>query len=252
MDDIDYDDWADFILTEVTRRGWQGGPILDLACGTGNSAAPLIDRGFEVVGVDASSHMLARAREKFPEQEWLEGRFTDFLLAERFTLVQSVFDAINNLLEPAEFVETARRVLAHLEPDGFFVFDVNTAEGLRDLWEGGRVEGWAGGAYYRWLHSYDEASGIATVEASFLQEGEMLTEVHRERKYDPPELVELLTQAGFSSVEVIDYPEGEPAPPLSPRVWVVARKRRAFFSPPDCRCRPWPGLKAAGRPGQGC
>jgi SAM-dependent methyltransferase len=223
MNDIDYDDWADFILTEITSRGWQGGLILDLACGTGNSAAPLLDRGFEVVGIDASAEMLARAREKHPEQEWLEGRFTDFSYPQRFTLVQSVFDAVNNLLDPADFVLTARRVLKHLEPGGFFVFDVNTENGLRDLWEGGRVEGWAGGSYYRWLHSYDEESGIATVEASFLQDGQMLTEVHRERKYDPAELKELLATAGFSSVEVLDYPEGEEAPEDSPRVWVIAR-----------------------------
>lgn len=224
MDDIDYDDWADFILTEITLRGWQGGLILDLACGTGNSAAPLLERGFDVIGVDAAPEMLARARAKHPEQEWLEGSFTDFTVPERFTLVQSVFDAVNNLLDPAEFTLMAQRVLEHLESGGFFVFDANTHVGLRDLWEGGRVEGWAGGAYYRWHHSYDESSGIATVEASFLQDGEMLTEVHRERKYDPAELQQLLTEAGFSRVEVIDYPEGEAAPADSPRVWVVARK----------------------------
>jgi SAM-dependent methyltransferase len=224
MNDIDYDDWADFILTEITERGWQGGLILDLACGTGNAAAPLFDRGFDVVGVDASSEMLAQAREKYPQQEWHEGLFTDFELPQRFTLVQSVFDAVNNLLDPEDFVQMGRQVLQHLEPGGFFVFDANTHHGLRDLWEGGRVEGWAGSTYYRWSHSYDEYSGVATVEASFLLDGEMVTEVHHERKYDPEELVALLSRTGFSSVEVIEYPEGEPAPADSPRVWVIARK----------------------------
>ena len=41
-----------------------GGPILDLACGTGHPTLPLAEAGFEVVGVDRSGPMIAFAREK--------------------------------------------------------------------------------------------------------------------------------------------------------------------------------------------
>ena len=47
--------------------------ILDLGCGTGNHAFPLAQRGYEVVGVDRSAPMLARARSKLLNTD-LNGR----------------------------------------------------------------------------------------------------------------------------------------------------------------------------------
>ena len=38
---------------------------LDVGCGTGRHCAHLLERGFDVVGVDGSAGMLARARERF-------------------------------------------------------------------------------------------------------------------------------------------------------------------------------------------
>lgn len=223
MDDIDYDAWGAFILEQARARGWRGGLALDLGCGTGNSTAPLIARGVEVVGLDASAAMLAVARAKLPAVRFVEGDFRDFALPERFGLAYSVFDALNNLLDLAAFSQMAARVRAQLEPGGLFIFDANTTAGLRELWEAGRVEGFAGEVYYRWEHSFDEASGLAKVEA-YCEDGQRaFTEVHYERPYDPPLLRHLLGEAGFAPVEVIDYPEGAPAGDDAPRVWVVAR-----------------------------
>lgn len=41
-----------------------GGPVLELACGTGRVLRPLVERGYEVTGVDHSEAMLARARSR--------------------------------------------------------------------------------------------------------------------------------------------------------------------------------------------
>ncbi len=224
MADIDYDEWTEFILTEVTMRGFTGGRILDLACGTGNSAAPLLQRGFEVTGLDGSPSMLAVAREKFPHADWLQGDLKDFTVPARFSLVQSVFDSLNNLLSAQAFLQMARRVLEHLEPGGFFMFDINTSHGLEDLWEGGSVQGWLGSDWYGWTHTWDPESRLATVEAGFLIGGESWQETHTERAFDQPELLALLEEAGFVQTEIIEEPWGEPAEPAAPRVWVVTRR----------------------------
>ncbi|HEX5501234.1 MAG TPA: class I SAM-dependent methyltransferase, partial [Thermomicrobiales bacterium] len=42
----------------------QGGRVLELACGSGRVLVPLARAGHRVVGLDASPHMLALAREK--------------------------------------------------------------------------------------------------------------------------------------------------------------------------------------------
>jgi len=224
MADVEYDDWAAFILRLAQERGWPGGRLLDLGCGTGNATAPMARRGLEVVGVDASEAMLAVARRKLPGVRFRRGDFRRLRAPGRFGLVYSVFDALNNLLEPADFTVMARRVFRQLAPGGLFIFDMNTTVGLRDLWEGGRVEGWAGEVYYRWVHSYEDATGLAKVEAFCETEDGAFTEVHLERPYDPPELRALLGCAGFDAVEVVSYPSGRPAPEDAARVWVVARR----------------------------
>lgn len=55
---------------------------LDAACGTGRHAAFLASLGHDVVGVDASSEMLAVARQKVPGADLREGRLESLPLAD--------------------------------------------------------------------------------------------------------------------------------------------------------------------------
>jgi len=224
MADVEYDDWAAFILRLARERGWRGGAALDVGCGTGNATVPMFERGITVCGLDGSEAMLRVAQRKLPSVRFFRSDFRTMRLPGCFTLAYSVFDALNNLLEPSGFEAMARRVYDHLVPGGLFVFDVNTTVGLRDLWEGGRVEGWAGEVYYRWVHSFDEATALAKVEAYCETDEGPFTEIHYERPYDPPEATELLEAAGFAEVEAVSYPSGAPAPADAARVWMVARR----------------------------
>jgi SAM-dependent methyltransferase len=225
MQDVEYESWTAFVLDTLEARGWRGGRVLDLGCGTGNSTLPFFARGYEVMGLDASAEMLEVARGKLPNVRFVAGEFSSFRLAERFDLVVSVFDSLNNLLTPKDFLKAARRVHSHLRPEGYFMFDMNTTAGLRELWEEGRAEGFSQGIYYLWEHSFDERAGLAKVEAYCATDDGEFTEVHFERPYDPPELRELLAQAGFHDIEIITYPGGEEADETAERVWVVAAKR---------------------------
>ena len=224
MAEVEYDEWAAFILELAHVRGYARGSLLDLGCGTGNSTVPMSDRGLDVSGVDASAAMLDVAREKLPHVEFTQATFTELALGRTFELVYSVFDALNNLLSDDDMREAFVRVFQHLEPGGLFVFDINTPTGLRDLWEGGKAEGWADDVYYSWTHTYDEATGLAHVEAYCSTEVGSFVERHSERGYDALDLARLLAAAGFVSVEVVTFPDGDPAPADADRVWVVARR----------------------------
>ncbi len=224
MAEVEYDEWAEFIVQVATKHGFCGGPLLDLGCGTGNATLPMWERGYEVEGLDASAAMLEVARRKMPGVEFTLGTFEEFDLPRRFALVYSVFDALNNLLTDEDFMACLLRVHAHLTPGGVFMFDVNTSTGLRELWHGGVAEGWADDVYYRWKHAYDEGTGMATVSAYCETEGSAFTEVHRERGYDEPHLRRLLEAAGFEAMDAVAFPEAGPPPLGAERIWVVARK----------------------------
>lgn len=51
----------------------KGRVALDAACGTGRLTSLLVDRGYEVVGIDGSPEMLDVARTRFPNGDWREG-----------------------------------------------------------------------------------------------------------------------------------------------------------------------------------
>ena len=57
--------WRRFLVNRLPR---DGGPVLDVATGTGLVAAELVRRGFAVTGVDQSAGMLARARRRFGDR----------------------------------------------------------------------------------------------------------------------------------------------------------------------------------------
>ena len=223
MADVPYDDWIDFVLHEATVRGFEGGATLDLACGTGGATRPVHDRGFDVDGVDGSEAMLAVARAKLPEVRFVRGDLRTFRTGRRYALIVSVFDSLNNMLDPDDFVRAVRRARRHLLPGGLFVFDANTRRGLADLWDLGVAEGATPEVRYRWVHRYDPEREIATVEATCHDRHGRFTEVHHERPYDPDEVRRLMRRAGFDAVDVIVFPDGADATSDDPRVWTIAR-----------------------------
>ena len=62
-----------------------GGTVLDIGCGMGEPIARyLIERGFRVTGVDSSPSLLALARGRFPDHEWVVADMRALDLGRRF------------------------------------------------------------------------------------------------------------------------------------------------------------------------
>ena len=235
MADIEYADWAEFILDYAHDAGITPVSALDLACGTGALTAELAAHDLKVTGLDFSAEMLAVAQTRLPGLNFVQADLRDFELHERFDLISCVFDSLNNLTRPADLRLALERMAAHLNPGGLLAFDVNTRTGVRDLWEGEVMEGLAeleGGreVHYHWSHHYDPETELGTVQAicrlsgSGL-DGEEFIELHTERGYDVADLEPMLRAAGFASWECCEYPDYADPLPDSPRIWVFARAK---------------------------
>jgi SAM-dependent methyltransferase len=61
--------------------------VLDAGCGTGRVAIELARRGIDVVGADRDASMLATARRRAPELEWIEADLTALDLGRTFDVV---------------------------------------------------------------------------------------------------------------------------------------------------------------------
>lgn len=106
-----------------------GPRILEVACGSGRLLLPLARAGFEVVGIDASPHMLAIARQKF-EREGLRAevreadmRTFDVLDLGQFDLAIVAVKSFAYLTERADQQACLERIAAHLRPGGLLAID---------------------------------------------------------------------------------------------------------------------------------
>ncbi len=105
-----------------------GGPVLELAYGTGRVGLHLARNGIEVVGLDLSAAMLGRARQVLAEEPpevsrrvtLVEASMAHFDLGRRFGLVYVPFRAFLHLRTQEEQRACLRRVAAHLADGGRF------------------------------------------------------------------------------------------------------------------------------------
>lgn len=115
------------ILRLLRLHRLTGGRVVDLGCGGGRLARILHDAGHEVLGVDQSAAMIARARANAPGCRFRAVSFLDFEFPECAAVV-STGECLTYLLDPRNarraLARLARRVHDALLPGGLFLFDV--------------------------------------------------------------------------------------------------------------------------------
>jgi SAM-dependent methyltransferase len=123
-----YDGWHSSVdphlldrLTELAGHG----PALELGIGTGRIALPLVARGIEITGIDASQPMLEQLQVK-PGAEKIQlhvGSFADFELQTKFNLAYVVFNTFYWLTTQTEQVRCFKSVARHLNEGGCFAIE---------------------------------------------------------------------------------------------------------------------------------
>ena len=136
--EIDYRAWADFFEVCFDRFLPQRPElVLDLACGTGSLSVLLSQRGFDVIGTDASEDMLTKAQEKKYEQApdaiFLCQKMEELDLFGTINAAVCTLDSINHVTDEKKVKEIFRRVSLFMEDGGIFIFDVNTPYKHREI-----------------------------------------------------------------------------------------------------------------------
>jgi SAM-dependent methyltransferase len=106
-----------------------GGPVLELACGTGRLLGPLAQAGFEVTGIDNSRAMLERARQRLEnlgtQATLVEQRLERLELDGRFRTIVLGLDSFGLLLSREDQLRALRAAKAHAAYDGRLILDVS-------------------------------------------------------------------------------------------------------------------------------
>lgn len=130
MDNVPYDKWVEQIKDILYKENIKGGLICDLGCGTGAITERLANLGYDMIGIDNSYDMLDVAMEK----KYASGNdilylcqdMREFELYGTVRAIISRCDSLNYIRELSELKEVFAWVNNYLDPNGLFIFDMNT------------------------------------------------------------------------------------------------------------------------------
>jgi SAM-dependent methyltransferase len=124
--DYDLEDSSDTGVAFYTALAQEtGGPVLEIACGTGRVSIPIARLGFAVTGLDIVPGMLEQARSKSAglPTRWVEGDASAFDLGEQFRLIFLTGNAFQMFLTRVDQEALLERVRTHLHDEGLFAFE---------------------------------------------------------------------------------------------------------------------------------
>ena len=194
-----YDPWSASVTEDiefyVEEARASGGPVVELACGTGRIAVPIAKAGIHVIGVDGSAAMLEVAREyaaaEGVELDLRHGDLREPPVPERVPLVLIPFRSLLHMTTEADRLRALAAARDLLLPGGRLIFDV-FAPSRQDVED----------THGRWLErepgiferaDWDEGERTLTLS---VRRGEEASTMHL-AWLSPPEWQLLLDRAGF-------------------------------------------------------
>jgi len=180
--------------------------VVDLACGTGNTAIPWAGaRGRTVIGVDVSEAMLRVARKKSRRVRWVRQDLTDLALDVTADVATCHFDALNHILSAKNLQRIFTKTARLLRPGGLFLFDLTTRFWLEWLSTSEKLFR-AGPDIFTAYNAFDPKTGFATFhQLWFVKQGTLYRKVLvtvKERSFEDAELRRMLRFAGLRLEEI--------------------------------------------------
>ena len=187
----------------VSRAAEIGGPILDLACGTGILSLPIAERGLDVYGIDLSPEMIDLARLKAEGRNNIKytlADITDFSLCLKFKMIFLGYNTICHLKDYKTFKNMLESVKKYLLSDGLFFLDCFIPDPkflYRNSLKKYPVY------HYKELkifeqNEYDSFTQINKITRFYIYKGEQWIEKMELKQYYPQEVKALLELGGFN------------------------------------------------------
>ena len=203
--------------------GIGGGNVLDLCCGPGRHSAILAQRNFAVTGVDRTPFLLNKARAHCPGVEFVEADMREFQRPAAFDLILNLFTSFGYFETRADDLRVLKNICLSLKPGGVFLMDVLGKEILA-----GRPADTAWDPQPNddlMVHHYDVLPGWGRIKVQWLllKNGQTQRFEFFQNLYSGQELVMMLEQAGFTSIELFGNLDGDAYDQYAARLVIKAR-----------------------------
>lgn len=263
MDNIPYDQWAEYLHGLLQEYGVKDGLIVDLGCGTGSITERLAKVGYDMIGIDNSEEMLAIAQEKkmdyFDEEElfdedgnvnenerdkrlgilYLLQDMREFELYGTVSAIVSICDSMNYIMSEEDLLKVFKLANNYLEENGVFIFDLNTMYKYETILANNTIAENRKDCSFIWDNYYYPEERVNEYALSiYVREEELeeeleeegifkrYDETHYQKAYSLETIKELIQKAGMEFVAAYDAFTREPAKETSERIYIVARETR--------------------------
>jgi SAM-dependent methyltransferase len=129
-----------FFLNEAKKAR---GDVLDLMCGTGRVAIPLVKAKIRLTCMDISPRMLWIFRQKLIAKGFFAQAYqmdvVDFTLVNRFNLVIIPSDSFAEIIHKSERLQVVQRIYEHLKPGGTFICTLQNPLKIKQ-WANGKLK----------------------------------------------------------------------------------------------------------------
>lgn len=204
---IDYKKRAEYFHAIIRKfKTTKENILLDLACGTGSISEEMARLGYDVIGVDYSEEMLGMAIEKkFDSDLPIQYLCQDMRSIDMFGTVDvtiCALDSINHLGSLDDVRKVFQRVSLFAEPDGLFIFDVNTLYKHRKILADNTFTYETENVYCVWENSLNRSTYEVKMNLEFFERLEnglysRSTDSFSEMAYSEDALEKLLAETGF-------------------------------------------------------
>ncbi|RGY97813.1 class I SAM-dependent methyltransferase [Clostridium sp. AM58-1XD] len=233
MDNIPYEEWCEYLSGLLRKYGIEDGLVLDLGCGTGTLTELLAEKGYDMIGVDVSEEMLQIAMDKRAlsghDILYLLQDMREFELYGTVRAVVSICDSLNYIMDYEDLVHVFSLVNNYLDPEGIFIFDLNTVYKYEHLLGDQTIAEDREESSFIWDNFYDEEEQINEYDLNLFirEEGNRYrkyTETHYQKAYTLETVRQALQEAGLKFMTAYDAFTTKPPQENSERLYVIARE----------------------------
>lgn len=234
MDEAPYDQWMEFLTTQVNNHFSEAKKVLDLACGTGEMSIRLFERGFDVVGVDLSEEMLSIAYQKAVDKgfriPFFRQNMTELTEFSYFDIVIIFCDSLNYLQTEQDVANTFTSVFQCLNHGGLLLFDVHSPYKMENVYAGATFAYNGDDISYIWNSYAGEYPLSVEHELTFFvfdeQSGkyDRYDELHKQRTYPKSQYENWLKAAGFQILSITGDFTNEPVSETTERIFFTVKK----------------------------
>lgn len=230
---IDYKKRAGYFHEIIKRyKNTEGTILLDLACGTGSISEEMAKIGYDVIGVDYSDEMLGIALDKKFDSglniQYLCQDMRKLDLYGSMDITICALDSINHLNSLADVKKVFKNVALFSEPQGLFIFDINTLYKHRNVLANNTFTYETDNVFCVWENTLVEDTDEVKMNLEFFELEEnglysRTSDSFSEKAYSEESIEELLRECGFELLAKFGDDSFSPPACNSQRIVYAAR-----------------------------